>query len=64
MNRTKTVLMIVGLMAFIQVTFAQLRRDVPKLFEEAEAAHDEGNYKEALRILNECRSIPHSCRPI
>jgi tetratricopeptide (TPR) repeat protein len=63
MNRTKTVLMIVGLMAFVQVTFAQLRRDVPKLFEEAETAHDEGNYKEALRILNECIKLDPAFMP-
>jgi tetratricopeptide (TPR) repeat protein len=63
MNRLKTVLMIVGLLLLAQVTFAQLRRDVPKLFEEAEAAHDEGNYKEALRILNECIKIDPSFMP-
>ncbi len=53
----------VGLLLATQVTFAQLRKDVPKLFEEAELAHDDGKYKDALRILNECLKIDPGYMP-
>lgn len=46
-----------ALISFAQGTFAQQRRDVPALFEQAENAHDAGDYKEALRLLNECIRI-------
>lgn len=52
-----------GLVFVEQLSFAQLRRDVPKLYEEAESAHDNGNYKEALKILNECIKIDPAFMP-
>jgi tetratricopeptide (TPR) repeat protein len=63
MNRRKIAWVIVMLMTITQTTFAQLRRDVPKLFEEAETAHDGGNYKDALRILDQCLKVDPGFMP-
>jgi tetratricopeptide (TPR) repeat protein len=39
---------------FVNQSFAQQKKDVQKLFEEAETAHDNGQYQTSLDLLNEC----------
>src|SRR5688572_27982489 len=46
-----------GMMVASQSLFGQQKREVQRLYEAAEGAHDSGNYGEALTLLDQCLKL-------